>query len=132
MNTVAKDIASIIDLDEKDVFNDKKNKTLQAILIITIQKMMNGESLEKMYKTTTGSDELSAKDYLDSIKFKINENLDKVLRENEYRITKQEPSAIADFKGIPELLSDIYGHKATVSNDVDVSIDAIKSILSAA
>jgi len=132
MNTVAKDIAGIIDLDKDAVFNDKKNKTLQAILIITIQKMMNGESLEEMYKTTSGSDELSAKDYLDSIMFKINESLDKVLRENEYKITKQEPSAIADFNGIPELLSDIYGHRATVSNDVEVSIGAIKSILSAA
>ena len=132
MNTVAKDIAGIIDLDKDAVFNDKKNKTLQAILIITIQKMMNGESLEEMYKTTSGSDELSAKDYLDSIIFKINESLDKVLRENEYKITKQEPSAIADFNGIPELLSDIYGHRATVSNDVEVSIGAIKSILSAA
>ena len=75
---------------------------------------------------------MSAQEYLNSIRERINGDLDKVLRENEHKIVKVEPSAIADFNGIPELLSDIYGHKATVSNDVEVSLGAIKSILSAA
>ena len=74
--------------------------------------------------------------YLKSNKWRVGAILKKTslpsLRENEYKIVKIEPSAIADFNGIPELLSDIYGHKAAVSKDVEVSIGAIKSILSAA
>ena len=132
MNTVANEISSVMEMDKKTFLNDKKNKMVQAILISTIQKMMNGETIENIYKETAGSDELSAQEYLNSIRERINGDLDKVLRENEYKIVKIEPSAIADFNGIPELLSDIYGHKAAVSKDVEVSIGAIKSILSAA
>ena len=132
MNTVANEISSVTDMDKNAFLNDKKNKMVQAILITTIQKIMNGETIENIYKETAGSDELSAQEYLNSIRERINGDLDKVLRENEHKIVKVEPSAIADFNGIPELLSDIYGHKATVSNDVEVSLGAIKSILSAA
>ena len=40
--------------------------------------------------------------------------------------------AIADFNGIPELLMDMYGRKATVNEEIKISALAVRSMLAAA
>ena len=130
MNTVASKIGSVIDIDTSSLLSDRKNETLQAILIITIQKMMNGEKIEDMYKMVSSSSE-SAQSFLNSIKERLNGDLDKVLRASEYGIDKVEPKAITDFTGIPELLSDMYGYKV-MAKEVIISVNSLKGILAAA
>ena len=130
MNTVASKIGSVIDIDTSSLLSDRKNETLQAILIITIQKMMNGEKIEDMYKMVSSSSE-TAQSFLNSIKEKLNGDLDKVLRASEYGIDKVEPKAITDFTGIPELLSDMYGYKV-MAKEVIISVNSLKGMLAAA
>ncbi len=132
MNTVAKNIANIIDIDENKLMKNIKTDTVQAILILTIQNILNGNTMEDIYKTKEIESEMTAKEFLDSIKIRLNGDLDNILRQNEYKITKVSPSAIADFTGIPELLMDTYGKKVSVVKSAEVSTQYIKSLLSAA
>ena len=79
-----------------------------------------------------GSDTVSAADLLDQIRFRLNKDMDDVLRKNEYKIEKVDADKIADFNGIPEILMDSYGKKATVTAQVQISAMAVRSILAAA
>ena len=59
--------------------------------------------------------------------------MDEILRQSEYKIEKIEKAkAISDFNGIPELLMDIYGRKATVSKGAEISVNLVRNFLAAA
>lgn len=132
MNTVADNICEILDLDKEAFFAGKNTKTVQAVLIITIQNMMKGDTVENMYGTMKGSDTMTAQNYLDTVRTKLNGILDKVLLENEDKISDKGTVVASDFDGIPELLMDIYGRKANVTKELKISLGAVKSILAAA
>ena len=131
-NTVADDVSEVLNLDKGSFFNAKNTKTVQAILAVTLQQMMKGETIENLYGTIKGSDTMTAQDYLDTVKTKLNAMLEKVLSENENKISDKGTVAASDFDGIPELLLDMYGRKATVTQEVKISALAVKSILAAA
>lgn len=132
MNTVADNICEVVDLDKESFFAGKNTKTVQAVLIITIQNMMKGDTVENMYGTMKGSDTMTAQNYLDTVRTKLNGILDKVLFENEDKISDKGTLVASDFDGIPELLMDIYGHKANVTKELKISLGAVKNILAAA
>ena len=132
MNTLVSDISGILTIDEEAFQKDIKTNEVQAILILTLQAMMTGKTLEELYKTIEGSDELSARDYLNSIRNKLNEQLESILRENEYSIKKPAIGTAVDFRGIPELLMDDFKKAMSVREDVKISAIAVRSILSAA
>ena len=132
MNTLVSDISEILTIDEDAFQKDIKTNEVQAILILTLQAMMTGKTLEELYKTIEGSDELSARDYLNSIRNKLNEQLESILRENEYSIKKPAVGTTVDFKGIPELLMDDFKKAMNLSQDIKISAVAVRSILAAA
>ena len=133
MRTIAEEISSTLELEDGKLHQDIKESNIQAILIITIQKMMNGEKLEEMYKQEmAGSDTLTAEEFFNQIRFRLNKDMEEVLRKNEYKIIKVDPDKVANFNGIPEILMDSYKKKATVTQQVQVSAKAVRSILVAA
>ena len=132
MNTLTKSIAGIITVDGEKFQKDIKTNEVQAALILTLQAMMQGKTLDSLYRTIEGSDELSARDYLNSIRSKLNANLENILKENEYSISKPAPGTLVDFKGIPELLMDDYKKEMSVGDDIKISALAVRSMLAAA
>jgi hypothetical protein len=132
MNSLVKDISDIIVIDEEKFRQEIKSSEVQAILIMTVQAMMQGKKLNELYEPTEGSYEMSAKDYLDSIRNKLNLKLDEILRKNEYGISKPAKDIALDFNGIPDLLMDGFKKQISVSDDVKISALAVRSILTAA
>ena len=132
MNTLAKDIAGIVTIDGEKFQRDIKTDEAQAILILTAQAMMQGKTLDSLYRTIEGSDELSARDYLESIRSKLNSKLEEILKGNEYKISKPAPGTLVDFKGIPELLMDDFKKEMSVGDDIKISALAVRSMLAAA
>ena len=133
IKTVANDVGNILDIEKDTMIKDIQNNEVQAILIMTIQRMMNGEKLEKICEMSAGSDTLTVEDFLNGIRNKLNEKKDEILRQSEYKIEKIEKAkAITDFNEIPELLMDIYGRKVTISKGAEISANLLRNILAAA
>lgn len=136
LNTIAKQIVTlsdtdIININTKSFIEDKENNIVQAILIMTLQQLANGRSLERLFAQTylvvsdaVSDDTKSAEQTLKE----FNEKLDKVLRENETRIDISENN----FDGIPDLLMDRYRPEAILDKGINVSVMSVRSILRAA
>ena len=55
-----------------------------------------------------------------------------MLRKNDYKIENIDADKVANFNGIPEILMDSYGKKATVTAQVQISAMAVRKMLAAA
>ncbi len=132
-NSISEQLIKTGNLDEDSLYADRNSDRVQAILIMTAQRVLTGEKVEELLAKIEGSDDLTAERYLEAKIAKLNETMEEVLRDNDMRIDiSEEAIAAADFDGIPELLMDSYGQKATLGKDVEISIFAVKSMLSAA
>ena len=132
MNTLARNITGILTIDDEKFMKEIKTNEVQAILILTLQAMMQGKTMEELYKNFEGSDELSADRYLNSIRNKLNETMDKTLRENEFTIKKPTKGTLEKFNGIPELLMEEFKKEITVEKDIKLSVFAVRKMLAAA
>ncbi|MCR4662422.1 MAG: hypothetical protein K5622_00860 [Endomicrobiaceae bacterium] len=133
LNTVAEEITKLdsISVDGELFLKNKTNNVVQTILIMTVQQLANGKNIEDLFKQTGGSDTMTAKDYLDSLRTALNGKMEETLRNNEIKINTGK-AALTDFNGIPELLMDMYGRKATVNEEIKISTLAVRSMLAAA
>jgi hypothetical protein len=138
LRSVAQEIVDkeIISIDSEDFLADQKSNMVQAILIMTVQQIVNKEEnksvdevLKDLFEPKGDSDEI-AKDYLDKIRSVLNVKMEEVLRKNETKIEMSE-AALSDFNGIPELLMDRYGRKVAVQQ-LNISLNTVKSMLAAA
>ena len=141
LRTVAKEICGLetISIDTDKFMADIMSNEVQAILIMTVQQLANMEMkdktikevLEELFRQTAGSDVMTAEEYLNSIRINLNGAMDEVLRKNETKIDTS-VAALTPFDGIPELLMDSYRPRNSVGKDINISIMAVKSMLSAA
>ncbi|MBQ3835249.1 MAG: hypothetical protein II816_07035, partial [Elusimicrobia bacterium] len=134
-NTGARKLESLIPMNNKDFLDNIESDMVQAILIMVIQLEANGISIEEII--AKDSDRIgpgSAEAVLEELKFKFNEQKDRILLENETRIDLSDKAAQAiDFSGIPDILMDIYRPKGEVERGAEVSMTVVmRSILSAA
>ena len=127
----------IISIDNEGFLADQKSNMVQTILIMTVQQLVNKEEnesvdevLKDLFALKGGSDEMTAKDYLEQIQSVLNVKMEEVLRKNETKIDTSK-AALSDFDGIPELLMDRYGRKVAVQQ-LNISLNTVKSMLAAA
>ena len=130
-NSAAKRITKleVISINNENFLKDKEKDSIQAILIMTVQHLVNGENLEELF-TSKEESELTAQQVFEQLRSKSG-NMDKVLRDNETRIDTSR-SALTPFDGIPELLMDSYRPESDINKGIEVSTEAVKSMLSAA
>jgi len=139
MNSIRKEIINIladknINIDLEKMEKESNGKYQKALLILAIQLIISGENINDLLNDEfIDSDTITVKDYLDSIISKVNGNIGKILRENEYFITKVNNTleAISDFKEFNVLLLDNF-RRVEITDEVKVSVLTIKNILSAA
>lgn len=139
MNSIRKEIINIlndknINIDVEKFEKESHGKYQKALLILAIQLIMSGKNLNDLLNDEfIDSDAITVKDYLESVNFKVNENIEKILRENEYFITKENNTleTISDFKKFNVLLQDKF-RIIGMTKELKVSVLAIKNILSAA
>ena len=131
-NSLAEQIVKKLDIKD-DFIKEINTNENRAIIILTMQAMLQGKgkTLDELYNTAgEGSFEMTAEQYLNSIRGMLNANLDETLRKNENKIVV--PKEGVDFDGIPELLIDNYGSSNVESDIYNSSINEIKALLIAA
>ena len=132
MNTLANNIPGILPIDKEKLQEKIKSNEVQAILILTLQAMMTGKSFRELYEQRSGSDDLTAAQYLSAIRDSLHSRLEEILKDNEYKIDKPTRQTAVDFTGIPELLMDDFNKGAAVKEEVKISVIAVRSMLAAA
>ena len=138
-NTVKKVIVSKLDQNNLIIDVDKLRKDSggmfeKAFLTLAVQLALEGKSIESLLDNDFSvSDEIGAEEFFNVLTVTINEKAEEILKRNEYKITRLSDTvkAVSDFNEFNVLLQDKFA-KVSITAEMKISLNAVKSILTAA
>lgn len=123
-----------ISIDEEKFRNASNGMFQKAQLTLLVRLLIEGEDIDVLLQDNYlvyGT--MTAEEYIESVKTDVNENIEDIIKDNEYKVNKltNPTQAIADFQKFNLLMQDSFRGKVVMKN-VKVSALAVRSILGAA